>query len=174
MTTTITERSLRLRFDDGWVAVKWDECDFRKRREQHGKAVDVVAIHGSGTGRRLFLFEIKDYPDHPLASVPAPTDLAIICAEKARDTLAQLIHSAPLVGRPSEPEVDSLCRAFGSTEHPLHVLIWVEDANEPPLEITEFQAELARVFRWLPTAAVAAAGVDELNILEGLQARRVA
>jgi hypothetical protein len=119
------------------------------------------------------VIEIKDYPDHPFATVPTPGDLAHVCSEKTRDTLAQLIHSAPLVGRPDEPDVETLCRAFGSTEHPLSVIVWVEDANEPPLELTEFQAELERVFRWLPTSSVSAAAAAELSLLDGLVAERI-
>ena len=171
--TTIDERDLRLTFDQQWTIIKWDDSEFRKRRGHAGKAADVVGIRDTATGRDLFVIEIKDYPDHPLATVPKPADLAVSCAEKARDTLAQLVNSPPIVGRPDEPEVDALCRAFGATEHPLNVLIWVEDANEPPLLMTEFQAELSRAFRWLPTRAVSAATAEDLNELDGVAARRL-
>jgi len=172
MSETISERDLQITFTDDWIAIKWDECAFRKRREQYGKAADIVAVRGDAPERGNFVFEIKDYPDHPLASVHAPKELAAICVEKVRDTLAQLIHSPPIVGRPDEEPVDSVCRAFGSTDYPLNVVVWIEDANDPPLEITELQEELERAFRWLPTRGVTAATADDLNVLSGVSARR--
>ena len=152
MSTAIDEGALRLQFDDHWTAIKWDDSAFRKRREQHGKAADITAFDASAPDRSLLLIEIKDYPDHPRAKVPAPDELAAICVGKVRDTLAQLLFSPVLVGRPDEAEVDLLCREFGSTERPLSIVVCVEDANEPALEMLELQDELERAFRWLPGA----------------------
>lgn len=175
MSPPIEEGVLRLQFDDQWTAVKWDDSAFRKRRGQHGKAADVAAFDGSAPDRSLLLIEIKDYPDHHLAQVPAPDELARICVGKVRDTLAQLLFSAALVGHPDEDEVELLCREFGSTERPLSIVVCVEDANEPALEMLELQDELERAFRWLPARAVSAATVEELNALvDGLRVTRLA
>ena len=86
--TLIRERDLEFSFDRPWTVVKWDECEFRKRREHHGAAVDVAAFHASG---QLWLFEIKDYPAHPQVVAPVPSDLAEKCSRKVRDSLAQML-----------------------------------------------------------------------------------
>lgn len=174
MSVAVDEGALRLEFDDYWTVVKWDDCAFRRQRAHHGKAVDVAAVDRSGPHETLLLIEIKDYPNPSTAKVPEPRDLAATCVTKVRDTLAQLLFSASSVGRPTEAETELLCRAFGSTERPLSIVLLVEDANEPPLEMLELQGELDRAFRWLPARVVTAASINDLNALEGLRIARVA
>lgn len=173
MSVAIDEGALRLEFDDRWTVLKWDDCAFRRRRSHIGKAVDVAAVDRSGPDKALLLVEVKDYPNPSTAKVPEPRALAATCVTKVRDTLAQLLFSAVSVGRPTEAEAEVLCRAFGSTDRPLSIVVLVEDANEPPLEMLELQDELDRAFRWLPTRVVTTAGVDDLDTLEGLRVARM-
>lgn len=170
------EGDIELTWSADWNAIKWDECDFRKRREQHGKAADVIAVHRISENADLLVIEIKDYPDHPGASVPEPSALAEVCVSKVRDTLAQLLYSPPLpsIGRPDDYATDELCLAFGSTVRPLTFVLLVEDANEPPLEMVELQEEIERAFRWLPCRAATAATIEDLDeVIAGLSVRRV-
>lgn len=172
----IVEGDIGLEFDAPWLSLQWDGCEFRTRRSHHGKAADVVAVDDSDSDGALLLIEIKDYPNHPDAVVHEPSDLAAMCALKARDTLAQMLFSAALanIGRPADAEVDTIIRAFGSTTRPLTFILLVEDANEPPLEMLELEGELERAFRWLPTEATTAASIDELDALvDGLAVTRL-
>lgn len=172
----MVEGSIRLDFSEDWLAIKWDDAEFRSRRGHHGKATDVAAVNLSSNDGHLLLIEIKDYPDHPLATVHGPEELATMCADKARDTIAQLLFSSalPEIGRPTEDGMDQLCREFGSTERPLTFVLLVEDANDPPLERLELDAEIERAFRWLPAAAVTAASIEDLDsVVDGLSVSRV-
>ena len=169
---TISEGTLNFTFDDDWAVVKWDECEFRKRREHHGRAVDMLGLWEADGRSALFVLEVKDYPDHPKAVSISPEDLANICSEKVRDSLAQVLFSAVGVGRPAEREVDLLCRAFGSTDRELHFGLWIEDARSDGLDVIELQDELERAFRWLPARAVSTFSLSEDPWPPGLSVRR--
>jgi hypothetical protein len=172
--TVIVEGKLSFEFAVEWSAVQWDTSDFRKRRGHIGKAVDIISARLTTTPGTLAIIEIKDYPPNAAAPVPAPVALAETCVAKVRDTLAQIVFSPPLVGRPAETEVDDLCRAYGSTEHHLAVIVCVEDANTPPIDMLVLQAELEDRFRWLPTIAVVAATIGDISsTVQGLTVSRV-
>lgn len=56
MTSLEIDGSLVFEFEDGWLAVKWDDSEARVARAAHGrKAVDVAAVR-----RRALLVEVKD------------------------------------------------------------------------------------------------------------------
>lgn len=172
----VREGEIELTWSADWNAIKWDGCDFRKRREHRGKAADVLAVHQISEDGDLLIIEIKDYPAPSQAPVPQPSELAKVCVAKARDTLAQVLYSPPLgsIGRPSDTATDELCRAFGSTERPLTFILLLEDANEPPLELIELQIEIEQAFRWLPSRVATAATIEDLDeMIGGLSVRRV-
>lgn len=170
--TTLVEGDLEFEFDATWTAVQWDRSAFRALRGHLGKAADIVGMRARTSGSSaLFVFEIKDYPMNPGSPVPSPTDLAETCATKVRDTLAQIVFSPQLVGRPTGA-MERLCRGFGSTRHPLHVVVWVEDANLPPLDVTLLQAELRRALQWLPTKSVSTFSLSTPPYPPGLSVTR--
>lgn len=173
MTSVIDEGDLSFAFDSSWTVLQWDGCEFRRRREHAGRAADIV---GRRDGRRTpgtYVIEIKDYPSQPGAPVPRPAALAAVCAEKVRDTLAQLVYAPSLVGRSADALTDGLCRDFGSTDYPLHVILWVEDAGVPPLDRVELQAELEQALRWLPATTITVFAIDDAEHPPGLVVTRI-
>jgi hypothetical protein len=166
------EGAVRFTFDHSWQVLKWDDCDFRALRAQHGKAADFLGLW-RGDGGALFAIEVKDYPDRPEDVSVEPASLAQVCSEKVRDSLAQLLFLPPLAGRPSDQLTDDLARSFGSTDYPIHFGLWVSDARSDGLDVVELQNELERAFRWLPAKSIATYSLDEGPWPSGVQVARV-
>ncbi len=85
---TIIEGDLQFEFPDTWIAEKYDEWDFHKRKFSHvcngSKAIDILAID---PGACCWLIEAKD---HRMGHSTTAVDLAMLVAQKFRDSLAGL------------------------------------------------------------------------------------
>lgn len=93
----ITERRLKFKFPDGWMAVQYDKTAFHKNHFANvsgSKCVDIVAF--PLTGKSLWLIETTDYRPPYKGEKPDGVDkvdtIHIIneTCRKVRDTLANL------------------------------------------------------------------------------------
>lgn len=82
------EGALTFSFPDGWVVLKFDECNFHTKRwnsfARGSKAVDFIACYNDGV---VWLIEVKDYRTGPRTKT---IDLFDEVATKVRDSLAGL------------------------------------------------------------------------------------
>lgn len=90
--TILREGNLEYRFEEGWLASKYDEWPFYREHFQGAlggnKAVDFVAQDPSET---LWLVEVKDYRVHPRTKT---IDIVDEVAMKVRDSLAGIVAAA--------------------------------------------------------------------------------
>lgn len=121
----VIEGNLTFEFEEGWLAVKYDEWAFYRNQFQKicggSNGVDILAV---SPGRECtYLIEIKDYRVFPRKKA---IDLADEVASKVRDTLAGLV--AARVNANDHDEKD-FARNSLKTEK-LRVVVHLESPNQ--------------------------------------------
>jgi len=130
MPISIDEENLRFRFDDTWVAIKYDDHrDYVERiqRLPETKAVDFVAVLDEWF---LYFIEVKDFRGHRIENRTRVQDgeLAIEVAQKVRDTIAGIVAAHH---RGSTEEWFRFIECLTNSVNPVRVLLWLEDDLPP-------------------------------------------
>jgi hypothetical protein len=104
MSTVLEVENLTFTFDDSWIASKYDDWTFfrRKLSLMNAKGVDIVAVR-EGV---LHLIEVKDYTDPQTEFIPLD-ELPHIFAAKCLDSLGGLLAAS----RSATGEEQNLARA---------------------------------------------------------------
>lgn len=128
---TLSVNNFTFEFPNEWCVIKYDECNFYRKRFgplEDVKAVDILAI-----GRELlFIIEAKDFTGHRIENKKriANQELALEIAKKIRDTVAVLYGAY----RCGNKELRSCCDyLFAPNTRPIKVIFLLEEDRPPTM-----------------------------------------
>lgn len=126
---TVIVDNFTFTFDSGSHAIKYDECNFYRKRFGHMedvKAVDVLALCGSV----LLMIEAKDFREYRIENKPKLKnyELAGEVAKKIRDTVA-VLYGAYRLGNEELSRFYNYC--FGRNTGAVRVVLVLEEDRPP-------------------------------------------
>jgi len=151
---------IRLEFDAGWKAIRWDEHDDYRNgiaRCAGSKAVDVVAYNHA----QVVLIEGKDlrHQADDWNRMVVRSELAATIALKVKDTLAAFVA---LARTRTQPWAELLDRVTDG--HPLAVVLWLErpdtyySSHRYTYQLSIFTGQMKKQLSWLPNITVHVCG----------------